>query len=55
MADKYTEQFTRHLPAPMMARAKSEQQGLSGRTEFLKMDAETLEFENSAFDTNPGR
>ena len=95
--DKYTEQFTRHLPAPMMAmaavqanqcildigtgtgivalevarslseggkvvgidlsdgmlataRAKAEKEGLAEQAEFLKMDAEALQFEDNAFD-----
>jgi 2-polyprenyl-3-methyl-5-hydroxy-6-metoxy-1,4-benzoquinol methylase len=99
LLDKYTEQVTRHLPAPMMAmagvqanqhildigtgtgtgivalevarnlseggkvvgidlsdgmlataRAKAEKEGLAGQAEFLKMDAEALQFEDNAFD-----
>lgn len=95
--EKYTEQVTRHLPAPMMtmagvtssqhildigtgtgivalevarklgeqgrvvgidlsdgmlatAKGKADKEGLATKAEFLKMDAEALEFEDNSFD-----
>ncbi len=50
--DRYTQRFTAHLPAPLLAmvRKKALLKGLQGRTEFLKMDAENLAFPDNSFD-----